>query len=225
MSGPIRGLLLDLDDTLYEYATPEKLAKANVHQQIAKESRRSVEWIAATWDDSRRAVKDRLGETAASHSRLLYLAELAHHIGADALGRIRDWEEAYWCEFFRAAQLRDGCLDLLKQWRAGSGRVAIVTDLTQDVQLRKLEALGLLPFIDVLVTSEEVLHDKPSPRSIELALTRLDASSQNCIMIGDSEVKDGEAARACGVRFMRVGAGGDDGPTLRQVATEILRSL
>ena len=206
-----RGLLLDLDDTLYEYAPAERAARGALVTLIAAETSVAPAAVADAWAAARDAVHARLGERGSAHSRLLYLSELAHALHLPgALASARRWERAYWSTFLAHARLREGARELLAWWRERGGRVAIVTDLTLDVQLWKLEHFGLLDAIDALATSEEVPWDKPAPDVLLLAIERLGVRRGDCVMVGDSARKDGGAASALEIPFVLVERGATD---------------
>jgi putative hydrolase of the HAD superfamily len=205
-----RGLLLDLDDTLYATAPAERTGREAVFAELAPALGRTRDEVERLFLDARAAVHERLGSRASSHSRLLYLAELVHRASRpDLLARVRDWERLYWAAFLSTARLRPGALELVTWWREGArGRLAIVTDLTLDVQLAKLSRFGLLERIDALVTSEEVPLDKPSPELLRLAIARL--GTEPNVVAGDRDDKDGAAARALGLRFVRIDPAAED---------------
>lgn len=221
----MRGLLLDLDDTLYDYAPAEQRGRAAALSMVVQDT--GLEWSHAVrlYDEARARVKQRVPQRGSSHSRLLYLHELAATSGGPGvLARVRGWERAFWSAYLRGAELRPFARELLVGWRARGDKVAIVTDLVLEVQLWKLEVLGLCELVDVLVASEEVQHDKPALDAFELAIERLGAKREQCVIVGDSLDKDGQAARALGVPFYRVRGsepGQADGMTLREVAREL----
>lgn len=201
---PRTALLLDLDDTLYDYASIEQGARTGLHMRLAAELGWSLDTVRERWDSARRAVKGRLGHRAAAHSRLLYLSELLHAAGAaNRLVSLRGWERAFWTRYLDAAVLRPGAHDLLRGWRVRGRKVAIVTDLTLEVQLWKLEALGLLDDVDALVASEEVLADKPAPEIFQLAAARLCVGIDECVVVGDSPSRDGGGAEALGLPYFQ----------------------
>lgn len=201
----IRGLLLDLDDTLYDYPPCEAAGRAAIAALASARLGISVADFVRAYDGARQRVKARL-QTPSNHSRLLYVHELLHELGADvpSLQFAREFECAFWAAYLGAAALRPGALRLLERFRRHGGKIAIVTDLTLDVQLRKLEHLGLLPHVDALVASEEVGFDKPHRAAFELAAARLGLPLAACAMAGDSDAKDGDGARALGVPFYLV---------------------
>lgn len=198
----VRGLLLDLDDTLYDYAPAEAAARPAVLADVARTTGRSDDEVAEVWSAARKAVKARLGNTASAHSRLLYLAELAARLGA-GLPEVRGWDRTYWATFLDTARLRPGALELLDGWRGLGHRTAICTDLTLEVQLWKLERFGLFDRIDALVASEEVPKEKPELDLYHLALTRLGLDAEACVIVGDNPKKDGGAAERLGVPYLR----------------------
>jgi putative hydrolase of the HAD superfamily len=60
--------------------------------------------------------------------------------------------------------------------------------------------LGLEPYLDFVVTSEEAGEDKPRPAIFRLALQRAGVSAQEAIHVGDQYVIDIVGARGVGIR-------------------------
>ncbi len=205
---PLKGrdrILLDLDDTLYACAPAEAAAAAAVVNEIATALAMTPAAVETAWAAARTAVKQRIDGRGSSHSRLLYAAELVHAVGRpDALAKARSWERTYWRAFLGAATLRPRALAFLRTARAAGAKVAIVSDLTLEVQLLKLETFGVLPLIDALVTSEEVPLDKPASAIFELGMARLGAAVDACVMVGDHDDKDGEGARRLGIPYFKI---------------------
>ncbi|WP_394821080.1 HAD family hydrolase [Pendulispora albinea] len=200
----MRALLLDLDDTLYDYAPVERRARAWLLAQVAGDLKLPLGEVESLFDAARAKVKERVGKVAASHSRLLYVSELVYAANRpDALRLVRGWERGFWETYLRAATLRAGARELLVGWRAQGNKVAMVTDLILEVQLSKLEAFGLFELVDVLVASEEVAREKPARDPFELAIQRLGVPKEACVVVGDSVHRDGEGARAMGLPYLR----------------------
>lgn len=57
----------------------------------------------------------------------------------------------------------DGVLNTLQKIKEGKGRIAIVTDGRSITQRNKLQKLGLLPYLDHVIISEEIGSEKPNP--------------------------------------------------------------
>lgn len=218
-------LLVDLDDTLYAYGPAEAAARVIVNELVAKDLAATPSSIDEAFVRARKAVKARIDGRGSSHSRLLYFHQMLHDLGRfDAMPRAREWDRAFWGALIARAELRPGAVALLEGWRRDRGKIAVVSDLTLEVQLWKLEAWGLADKIDALVVSEEVPADKPSPAMMELAFARLGVHASDCVMIGDSDEKDGGAARAFDVPFHLVDTGAHSpgrGKSLEAIGREL----
>ena len=89
-----------------------------------------------------------------------------------------------------------GVLDALKELKRRGFQIAIVSDLTTHIQLRKIHRLGITKYVDFLVTSEEAGSEKPHAIMFLLALNKLDVSPHEAIFVGDNTINDVEGANA-----------------------------
>jgi len=55
-----------------------------------------------------------------------------------------------------------GALNLLKNIKKKKGKIAIITDGRSKTQRNKIDALGLIEYIDTILISEEIGHEKPA---------------------------------------------------------------
>jgi phosphoglycolate phosphatase-like HAD superfamily hydrolase len=62
-----------------------------------------------------------------------------------------------------------------------------------------LDALGVLPSVEALVSGDTLPQRKPDPAPLVLAARQLDVEPENCIYLGDAE-RDVVAGRAAGMR-------------------------
>jgi HAD superfamily hydrolase (TIGR01509 family) len=69
---------------------------------------------------------------------------------------------------------------------------------------RDFHDLGVANLIDAVVTSLEVGYRKPHAAMFQAALREAGCQADECVMVGDSEVKDIEPALALGMRAIRV---------------------
>lgn len=230
----IEALLVDLDDTLYEYAPCEAAARVALVERFVALTGVSEHEAKTVFADARASVKERCA-TPSGHGRLLYVHEMLHaamrvSVGgakprsATLLDQALALEEAYWSAYLEAMVPRPFAHGLLEQVRSRGLSVAIVTDLTLAIQLRKLKKLGLFGLIDALVASEEVGADKPARAAFELGAARLGVPLERCAVIGDNDEKDGEGARRLGLPFFhaRTDATGV-GLGLERIRDEIFR--
>ena len=167
-------VLLDLDNTLYDVAGPHAAGQTAARDYAGSQLSIDPESFDKAFAVSREELKHRLGETASSHSRLLYFQRTIERVGlATQPFAALQMEQAYWSAFMSEAVLFEDVLEFLDDLRIAGVPVVIVTDLTAQIQHRKLLYFGLHRYIDWMVTSEEVKNDKPAPEAFELALAKL----------------------------------------------------
>ena len=71
---------------------------------------------------------------------------------------------------FKDGKLFDDVLEFLDDLRLLGIPMVIVTDLTAQIQFRKIVYFGLDRYFDFVVTSEEAGQDKPNAAPFELAM-------------------------------------------------------
>ncbi len=200
-------IALDLDGTIYDFST----AQAEAMKQAAEilSSRlgiRQKDWQ-ADFDWARGDVKQRLGQTASSHSRLLYFKTMLEKLGVGGhFDLALQLETSYWNGFLRAMEPAVGAREFLEHCRFLGLPVVLMTDLTLQIQLRKVIQLGFQTFVDGIVSSEEVGHDKPDINFLKYAQQNLDLRTDSTWVIGDDLEKDKALADSMGADFFHVSA-------------------
>ena len=185
------GILFDTDNTLYPYEPAHISALKAVREKMTDKFSITNEIFTKKYDEAKKIVKDRLGATASSHSRLLYMQTLLENLGLGSQVLLAlDFEQTYWRTFLSNAILFDGVKDLLDEIRILGIPTAVVTDLTAQIQFRKVVYFGLDNYFDYIVTSEEAGFDKPHKSPFELALNKLASKGSKVWMIGDNPIND-----------------------------------
>lgn len=196
----IRAVIFDLDDTLYDYHTLHKEAFKRVQELVIERLGVSGEQCEEAFRRARIATKKNLGETAASHSRMLYFQKTLEYLDIRPLYLALDMYEIYWGVFLNKMTLYPGVDKLMEALHDKYVRVAICTDLLAHIQHRKLRALKLTDDVDCLVTSEEAGAEKPSLKIFEMCLEKLRLYPKEVCFVGDSFEKDVKGAAATGMR-------------------------
>jgi HAD superfamily hydrolase (TIGR01549 family) len=190
-------VLLDFDNTLYDYASCN-----NAGMEAARRlAQRVLNLAPGDFDqcfaDARTELKARLGRTASSHSRLLYFQRTVERAGFGSQPFVvLQLEQAFWREYLDVAVLYPEALDFLDDLRSAGIPSVLVTDLTAQIQMRKMILLGLDRSIEWIVSSEETGADKPSPLAFELALAKLGGVEGPVWFIGDDIDCDLAGAKA-----------------------------
>lgn len=88
----------------------------------------------------------------------------------------------------------------------GSHQLGLITDGYLVTQRNKVEALGIRPYFDVLVFSDEHGRDcwKPSPVPYRKVMEALNAPGEACTYVGDNPSKDFVTARALGWNTVQI---------------------
>ena len=188
--------LFDTDNTLYPYDPAHNVAMNAVRVKVASTFSIGETDVDKAYEEARRQIKHRLKHTAASHSRLLYLQRMLEIMGLGSQVLLAlDFEQTYWRSFLSNAVLFDGVKDVLDDIRLLGIPTAVVTDLTAQIQFRKIVYLGLDHYFDYIVTSEEAGHDKPHERPFQIATEKMRPKGDRIWMIGDNPVNDILGAR------------------------------
>jgi putative hydrolase of the HAD superfamily len=196
----IKGVLLDLDHTLYDYEVCNEAALKVACKRLSDRFGLPVKEIERSFESARHSVKIDLTGTGSEHSRTLYFKKLVENVEERTdPGLILELEDLYWKEYFSLMKLFPHVREFLEYCRRKKLRVAIVTDLTAAIQLRKIVFLGIEDLIDYVVTSEEAGKEKPSPYLFYIAMDRLKCRPDEVIMVGDDCEKDVLAARNLGI--------------------------
>ena len=202
-------VLCDLDNTLYEYDPAHKAAMSAVRSKLNQTMSVKDDDFTRAFNTARDEVKTMLGNTAGSHSRLLYFKRMIESLGLKTQPLLSlDLEQTYWRTFLSSAKLLPGVKEFFDELHCLNIPRVLVTDLTTQIQLRKLIYFELENSFDLVVTSEEVGIEKPDAKIFHHAIERVSYSQGPIWMIGDSVEKDMKGAKeALGARtFLRGGS-------------------
>jgi len=203
----VRGILLDLDNTLYYYDICHTKGLRVAARYIQKKTGMSFIEFKRRYEVARKKTKGMLGEVAATHSRLLYFQHfLEDYYGKTKFRESLKMETLYWNDFFLHMKLRPNAEDFLHQCKKSGIRVCIVTDLTTRIQMEKIKYLGIAEYIDFIVSSEEVGEEKPNKKIYLIALKKLGLKNKDVLLVGDDDTRDVWGAKAVGIRAININA-------------------
>ena len=196
-------IVIDFDNTLYDYVSCNIKAQDVAAEMVSKELGVSKGQVVRSIESSRTRVKNRLGSVASSHSRILYLQEALVEMGFSSKPYVAlKYEQMYWSEFLIEMKPNPGAKDFLDSARFQKIPLVMVTDLTSQIQIRKLIYLGWELTFDYVVTSELVGSEKETGAPFDFALNLLtETERKNVWFIGDQtfDVPDVNALKTSGV--------------------------
>ena len=154
-------VVLDLDGTLYRYEPCHEMGMQALFEYLTSQLGVSRNEFQTMYDQARSGVKQRLNNVASSHSRLIYLEQLMIDFNLGFRPKILlQGSQIYWSTFLGQMDMEVGVEEFLLACRQIGAQVAIVTDLTSEIQLRKIVRLGIETYIDYFITSEFIGSDK-----------------------------------------------------------------
>lgn len=187
-----RGILLDLDDTLYEercYFVSGLHAVANWLGGGSRE-------VCSEWHT-------RLQNDVLLHGRNGVIDRLPVPDNCDESG----WRLAL-LSVYRNHQphlrLFPDVSDFILRCRQESCSVAIVTDGKSCVQWRKLQALGLPAVVDAVLCTDDIDRCKPSVDPFRVMCNLLGLPADSCVYLADDASKDFIGPRKLGMASIQV---------------------
>ena len=213
-----KGLLLDIDNTLYPYKNSHDVGLNAAFSLIESQFGIESASIKNAFLEARKEVHITLSETAASHNRMLYFQKMLERLDLSSTSFTLQVYEAYWGNFLNEMTPFDGVYEMLEKYK---NRICLVTDLTAHIQHRKIKRLMLDKYVDLVVTSEEAGHEKPHPAMFNISLEKLKCSKDEVCMIGDSFKKDIKGASRLGIQSIWLNSNGSieehNSPLIKEV--------
>ena len=186
----IKAVFFDLDGTLYDR---DALVVKIVKEQFAAFQREL----------------QGLGETQFVQ-RIVELDEHGYGDKAELYAKVtREWGlqtglsenllDHFWSSYDRNCQLSEDTLTTLQTLRAHGIKLGVITNGGTMRQRRKLECLGLEPFLDAVLISEVEGVRKPDPTIFKMATERCGVNPRESAFVGDHPDVDVAGARAAGL--------------------------
>lgn len=196
----IKAVIFDVDNTLYSYTKAHKKAFAELSEYAEKELGLSLEAFESLQKKAETELKEYMGDVAAIHNRIIRYQNMLENRGLPLYPHALEMERIYWDTLIGAAEPSEGAQRAMKALKKQGIRIGIGTDMTARTQFRKLTGLGLLPYVDFLVSSEEAGAEKPSPRFFARCVKKAGCEKEACLFVGDSLKKDVLGAMDAGLQ-------------------------
>lgn len=194
----IKSVMFDLDDTLYDFTSAHAVALRLLTAYAGARLELSPERFEALSREAFRRQKDRLGQCAAIHNRLIRFQLLLEAAGKP-VAYAPEMTELYWNAVLERIRPREGAIDTLASLRFMGLTVGIGSNMTADWQYAKLKRLGLMTYVDFIVTSEEAGVEKPDAALFRLCTEKAGCAPGECAFVGDSLEGDALGARDAGM--------------------------
>ncbi len=179
---PIKGVIFDLDDTLYSEKQYVRSGYKKIADYLGKENAAEKLW--AYFEAGKPAIDVYLTEIGESGKKTECLK-----IYRDQIPEIT---------------LYDGIIEIIKDLRHKGIKVGIITDGRPEGQRNKLKVLGLDVLIDDIIITDElggVQFRKPCDIAFRILQTRWRLPYEQLVYVGDNPNKDFQACKQLGMRW------------------------
>lgn len=198
----IKAVVFDLDNTIYNYDKCHIVAMKQLEEYVCDKYGLNKVDFRKNFELAKDEVKKLLGNTGASHNRMLYMQIFLEKINQSPVEDALELYDIYWRAMLEKMTPFKYVMPLMKQLKHRKIEIGILTDLTAHIQHRKIKKLCITEYIDAIVTSEEVGAEKPSNIAFSRIIQKLHCSLEEILMIGDSQKKDIDGAINAGMRGM-----------------------
>ncbi|MDO4555683.1 MAG: HAD family hydrolase [Lachnospiraceae bacterium] len=199
----IKTVFFDIDNTLYSYDQANEKAMKKIYGYCFREFGWSLEECEERLGASQREIGGlNHKKTAVIHNRLIRFQNMLEMAKKPVFPHSRSLYQLYWKELLTCMDPEPGAKEFLCFLKKSGIRIGIATDMTAYMQFRKLEILGMAPYIDFMVTSEEAGAEKPERAFYERCLDKTPDQPNQCLMIGDNLKKDVQGALNMGMEAL-----------------------
>jgi len=87
-------------------------------------------------------------------------------------------------------------IELLNILKSKGKNIGVITRNSKAASMKTLEVSGLMEYIDVIVTREDVAKVKPDPEHVEVAIKLLEKKAEDTVVIGDHKYDISSGKRA-----------------------------
>ena len=182
-SQPLRGVIFDLDDTLYSEKQYVRSGYKKIAEYLGKEDATDKLWN--YFSAGQPAIDEYLTEIGAIEKKTHCLKIYRNQVPE--------------------ITLYEGVQELIETLKLKEVKVGIITDGRVEGQKNKLEALGLDTIVDDIIITDElggIQFRKPNDISFRIIQNRWQIPFEQMIYIGDNPVKDFQAPRQLGMRCL-----------------------
>ncbi|MBR1821856.1 MAG: HAD family hydrolase [Clostridia bacterium] len=196
----LKAVIFDIDNTLYDYDA----AHAPAFQALTAFACETFSLTPQRFAELHRSAERELeircgGNCAAVHNRLLRYQALLERLG-QPIAYAPGMSKLYWSTLLEAMRPYPDAVETMARLKAMGLTIGIGTNMTAENQYEKLARIGAMPYVDFMVTSEEVTAEKPDRRLFDACAKKAGCAPEACAFVGDSVSKDVRGAMNAGMR-------------------------
>ncbi len=196
----IKTVIFDIDDTLYSFHKANATAFQVLTEYVTANLGLSADTFRRLHQEAMKESSRRMGDVAAIHNRTIRFQYILEHNGLPLHPHVLEMDRLYWDTLIQVSVPSPGALAALETLKKQNIKIGIGTDMTARVQFQKLTRLGMLSYIDFLVSSEEACAEKPAPAFFQCCVEKAGCDASECVFVGDNLKKDVLGPEAAGLK-------------------------
>ncbi len=183
----IKTVIFDIDGTLYDYNSGNRAALAALGDYAAEHFGWTREEFRERHQCAFDTMKSRIGNSlAAVHNRMIRYQTILEQASLPLYPHALEMYNVYWDTLIRVSSPFPGEVTAVRILKESGYTIGIGTNMTAHIQFRKLTSLGILPYTDFVVSSEESCAEKPARALFDLCVEKAGCSPRECAFVGDS---------------------------------------
>ncbi|MFC0628621.1 HAD family hydrolase [Kribbella deserti] len=198
MSKAVKGVIFDLDDTLFDHTSS---ATAGVRQWLTTLEIVTTDALITKWFEIEKVHFDSwlAGQVSHQEQRRNRLRDFLPALGLPLPDDLDSAYEVFLRCYEQQWQAFSDAEPALTYARGNGLRIGVLTNGATLQQNAKLAAIGLAGRVDVVCTSESLGAGKPAPEAYRAACAALGVDPADTMMVGDNLELDVIAARRAGL--------------------------
>lgn len=197
-------VIFDLDGTLYNYEKCHYKALRTVYDYTYKKFGIEEEKFYRLYEEAKNDTKLNLKGTASCHNRIIYFKNFLQKINKDIFKYSEKLYNIYWHEFFNNMELYPNVIDTFIYLKKNDIKIAISSNLTTLIQIRKIRKLKINKYINYLLTSEELGVEKPNKNMFINILNYFNVANNEVIFVGNDYKNDIIGANNIGIKSILI---------------------
>lgn len=186
----IQSIILDFDNTLYNYDTANQIALESLFSTISSNWHYTIDDIKYQYSKINKGIKN-YNNPNNKFNKSIYIKQLLENLNISII----DYDKyltIYNDCFYRHFKLYDGVINLLNLLKNHNIKIGILSNNQYLQQYEKLKQANILQYIDTLQTSDECGEEKPHLTMFWNILHQLNAKPEYTAYIGDNLCHDVE---------------------------------
>jgi len=188
----IQSIILDFDNTLYNYEYANQIALENLFSNISDSVQHPTADIKHKYSTINQNVKNSNNPNN-KFNKSIYIKQLLESLYI-SLTEYDKYLTIYNDCFYNHFKLYDGVINLLELLKNHNIKIGILSNNQYLQQYQKLKQANILDYIDVIQTSDECGEEKPHLTMFWNILHKLDTKPDHTSYIGDNFCHDVEPA-------------------------------